>query len=65
LGEAWGGFPYPVGVAARRAIRQFSTSWARAADGTIWSMLPPLENLQHTVALAGAALLALLLTLPM
>jgi hypothetical protein len=30
----------------------------------LWSMLPPLGNLQHTVAVAGAALLALLLTLP-
>jgi len=28
------------------------------------SMLPPIGNLQHTVAMAAAALLALILTLP-
>jgi hypothetical protein len=30
----------------------------------MWSMLPPLGNLQNTVLVAGAALLALLMTLP-
>jgi hypothetical protein len=64
LGEAWGVCRTPRGRVHGRAFRQFSASCERVRGATIWFMLPPLQNLQNTVLVAGAALMALLMTLP-